>query len=85
MKVFAYFNAYASDYQIKGELSQLGSLPGVNSYELLGKVSGDAPNFCLVLDVADDQASAIEARMKQISANYSGEVSKTSITVYKVV
>lgn len=85
MKVFAYFNAYAGEYEVKGELRSLGRIEGIESYQLLRKVQGETAQYCLEITVADDQAESVQARLKQLAASYPGDVTGTSVAVYKEV
>jgi hypothetical protein len=74
MKVFVQFDASVSSYEIKNELSMASSWSGVKSLQLLEKVSGEAPRYCVEVDVADDQLQAFRDRIGGLKSQYSGYV-----------
>ncbi len=83
MKVLFQFDVSASSYEIKQELSSISSWPGVTSAVLLEKVSGDAPYFCLEVDVADGAAEGFRERSKAMQSQYSSYVYNMREIVYR--
>lgn len=74
MKVFVQFDASVSSYEIRNELSMVSSWSGIRNVKLLEKVSGDAPRYCVEVEVADDQAQGFRDRLSGLKAQYSGYV-----------
>jgi hypothetical protein len=74
MRLLFQFDASASSYEIRGELAAVSSWSGVKKVELLEKVSGDAPRYCVEVEVADDQAQAVRDRARGIQGQNSGYV-----------
>lgn len=72
MKLLVQFDASASSYEIRTELSVATSWTGVASVELLEKVAGDIPRYCAVLDVADDRLEDIRSRVRGLASQYAG-------------
>ena len=85
MKVIVQFDAYAMDYEIKGEIGGLAGIDGVQSVSLLRKLSGDAPQFCLELQIADDKADVVREKLDRYRAQYAGQISNAAVTAYAVV
>ena len=82
MKVFVEFDAYASDYEIKGELGGVRGMDGVVSVTLLRKVAGDGPRFCLELEVADDKIDPVTERMNRYRDQYAGQISNVAVKAF---
>ena len=85
MKVLVQFDAYASDYEIKGEIGAVKAIDGVNSVTLMRRVSGGAPLFCLELDVADDKAPTATEKLESYKSQYAGQISNVSVLAYAAV
>lgn len=85
MKVLVQFDAYAMDYEIKGEIGVLNGIDGVASATLLKKKSGTAPQFCIELEIADDKADGFPDAVKRYTSQYAGQVSNVNIILYAQV
>jgi len=85
MKVLVQFDAFAGDYEIKGEMGSMSRIDGVTSLALLRKVSGDAPRFCIELDVAEDKVSTVTETLERYKNQYPGQVSNVSVLSYTTV
>lgn len=72
MKLLVQFDASASSYDIRNELSAATSWPGVASIELLEKVAGDVPRWCAALEVADDRLEDVRSRVRSLASQYAG-------------
>ncbi len=84
MKVLFQFDASASGYEVRQQLSMVSSWTGVAAAELLEKVSGDAPQFCLEVDVADQHAEGFRERAKALQSQFSGYVYNLREVAYRV-
>jgi hypothetical protein len=85
MKLFFLFDAAASSYEIKSQLSQVGTWPGVSAMDLLERVSGEAPRYCAEVVVADDQAQTLRDRVHGMQMEYAGYVSNLREVSYRTV
>ena len=83
MKLLFQFDASASSYEIKSALSMMSSWTGVRSVQLLEKVSGDAPRYCVEVEVADDQVQGVRDRARGLQAQYSGNVYNAKELAYR--
>jgi hypothetical protein len=71
MKVFAVFNAHSGGQEVNGEIVKAEAkeqldISGVNSVEVLERVAGEVPRYCIVLDI--DDATAQETGEKLLAA-----------------
>ena len=85
MKMYITFDAVIDSYEIKSNLYMVSGIEGVSSTQLYEKVSGDAPRYCIELDVADDQAASVGEKLSSVQAQYSGYISNTHRVAYKAV
>ena len=85
MKIVVMFDAYASGYEIKSELYVLKNIAGVQSVDLLDRTDGEAPRYCLILDVDDEHAVTLAQRMQSLRSQYAGHISNARQITYKVV
>ncbi len=85
MKVFIQFDASVSAYEIKGELYTISSWTGVTNVTLLEKVHGEAPRFCLEIDVADQHVESFREQSKVFQAQYSSYVYNMKEIAYRAV
>ena len=85
MKALVQFDAYAMDYEIKGEIGMLNGIDGVTSVTLLKKKSGTAPQFCVEIELADDKADGFADAVKRYTGQYAGQVSNTNVILYAPV
>jgi hypothetical protein len=76
------FDAYASAYEINGELYYLKSKPGVQSVRLLTKKEGEGPRYCLEITAEDDAAEEIKKEMDRAKSTYSSQVSNFKYVTY---
>jgi hypothetical protein len=84
MTVFVFFDAYASSYEIKGEIGTASSMDGVESMTLLQKAEGDAvAAYCIEMKVTDEKTEEVMQRIKSMAAQYSGYVSNFKVMSYK--
>lgn len=83
MRIFVFFNAQASTYEINGEIGSLRRVDGIASFSLLRKAGGDAESdYCIVLDADEAKTDEIIAVVKSLAAQYSGYVSGLKIMAY---
>ena len=85
MKILIQFDAYAMDYEIKGEIAGMGGIDGVQSVELLRKTTGDAPQFCIEIQIADDKVEPVREKLERYRNQYAGQVSNLTLTGYTVI
>jgi hypothetical protein len=85
MKIFAVFNAYASSYEVSGEAVKLGDISGVNSVEVLEKVAGEVPRYCIALDVDDATAQETGDKLKAALGQYSSYMTNVAWGAYKKI
>ena len=79
------FDAYASAYEISGELYFLKSKPEIESVRLLSKIEGDAPKYCLEIVVDDAGLEALQKELERAKSQYTAEISNAKLVIYKVV
>jgi len=84
MKVLFQFDASASGYEVRQQLSMISSWTGVAAAVLLERVSGDAPQFCLEVDVADQHAGDFQEKAKALQSQFSGYVYNLREVSYRV-
>ena len=85
MKVLVQFDSYAMDYEIKGAIGGMSGLDGVHSVKLMRKVAGDAPKYCIELEIDDEKSESVREKLGRYRSQYSGEMSNTVVTSYKPV
>jgi len=85
MKAFVEFDAYASDYEIKGELGGMRGIDGVASVTLMRKVSGEGPRFCIEIDVADDKVESVTEKLNRYQSQYAGQISNVAVRTFSPV
>ena len=83
MKVFAVFDTPAEGYQIREALSEMKSIKGVNSIDLLERVAGEVPNYCVTCDLDDDGAEETGAALLKAINQYSQQISNLAWGAYK--
>jgi hypothetical protein len=85
MKAFAVFDTPAESYQIREALLEMKSINGVNSIDLLKRVAGEVPQYCITCDIDDDGAEETgEALLKAIN-QYSQHISNFAWGAYKKI
>ena len=85
MTTLIQFDAYAMDYEIKGEIAGMNGIDGVHSVTLLRKTTGDAPQFCIELQIADDKVEPVREKLERYRSQYAGQISNLKMTGYTVV
>ena len=85
MRVLIQFDAYAMDYEIKGEIAGMKGIDGVESVTLLRKATGDAPQFCIELQIADDKVEPVREKLERYRNQYAGQVSNLRMAGYTTV
>jgi len=85
MKLFVQFDASASSYDIRNELSAAASWPGVAAIELLEKAAGDVPRWCAALEVADDRLDEVRSRARGLASQYAGYAFNVKELAYRRV
>lgn len=83
MKVFVQFDASASSYEIRNELSMVSSWGGIKDLKLLERVSGEAPRYCVEVEVADDQVQGFRDRLAGLTSQYAGYVYNVKEFAYR--
>ena len=86
MTILVFFDAYASAYEIQGEVGGLfGAASGV-TMTLLQRQAGDCPtSFCMKIEADAAKAQAVMQQAGDLVAQYSGTVSNARIMMYKAV
>lgn len=82
MTIHLHFDAYASAYQIDGELYFLKSNPDVTSVRLLSKSDGNAPAYCVDVEVKDEAVDTVKSQIESVTKQYASEIANVSIVVY---
>ena len=85
MKVFVVFDADASSYDISDGAAGLTSISGVNSVVAMEKVAGEVPRYCIEIEIADEDAEATGARLRDAFGMYSSYMSNMGWGVYKKI
>lgn len=85
MVAFITFDAYASAYEINGELYYLKSKPEVESVRLLSRKEGEASKYCLEITAADSADEMIKKEVERAKSMYSSEISNVKLVTYSTV
>ncbi len=85
MKVFIVFNSYASSYEVSGEAVKLGDISGVNSVEVLERVAGEVPSYCIALDIEDATAEETGGKVKAALGQYSSYMTEVAWGAFKKI
>ena len=85
MRFLMMFDSYASSYEIKNELGAVKSMDGVQNVQLLQRKSGEVPQFCIQVDVEDDQAEAFTRRVQAYRTQFTGYISNAREMSYLLV
>lgn len=83
MKVFVVFDTSAESYQIKEVLSDMKSINGVNSIDLLERVAGEVPRYCITYDIEDDGTKETGEALKKAMSQYLQYMSNLAWGAYK--
>ncbi len=86
MKIYVVFNAYsASNYDVSDAASGFKSISGVNSVTTMERVAGEVPRYCIEIDIADENAEATGAKVKEAFGRYSSYMSNVAWGAYKKI
>lgn len=83
MKLFSVFDTYAESYQVRDAVQELKSIKGVKSIEVMERVAGEVPRYCVAYDIDDDDGQETIERIRQTASQYSGYVSNHAWGAYK--
>lgn len=79
------FDAYASAYEISGELYYLKNKPEIQSVRLLSKKDGEGAKYCLEITVDDGAVDALKTEIDRAKSMYASEVSNLKMALYAAV
>ena len=79
------FDAYASAYEINGELYYLKNKPEIQSLRLLSKKEGDGAKYCLEITVDDEAVDVVKKEIDRAKSMYASEVSNLKMVFYAAV
>ena len=79
------FDAYASAYEINGELYYLKNKPEIQSLRLLSKKDGDGAKYCLEITVDDESIDSVKTEIERAKSMYSSEISNLKMVIYTAV
>ena len=86
MKIYVIFNAYsASSYDVSDAAAGLKNISGVNSVTTMERVAGEVPRYCIEVDIADENAEATGAKLKEAFGRYSSYMSNVAWGAYKKI
>ena len=85
MKLFSVFDTYASSYDVKDAIAELKNIKGVKSIEIMERVVGEAPRYCVAYDIDDDDSEGTIKRIRQATGQYSSYVSNSAWGAYKKI
>jgi hypothetical protein len=90
MKVFAVFDVYVDGQEVDGELikpevAKLSTISGVNSAELLERVAGEVPRYCIELDIEDTNAEETGEKLLVMLNHYSSYLTNMTWGAYEKI
>lgn len=85
MKLFSVFDTNAESYQVRDAVDELRSIKGVKSIEVMQRVAGEVPRYCVVYDIDDDDGQGTIERIRQAGNRYSEYVSNSAWGAYKKI
>jgi hypothetical protein len=85
MKLFAVFDTYADSYEVRDAVEELRSIGGVKSIEVLERVAGEMPQYCIAYDIEDDGAQETMERIRQAVSQYSSYIRNHTWGAYKKI
>jgi len=85
MKLFVVFDTSSASYEVKEALSDMKSINGVNSIDLLERVAGEVPRYCVTYDIDDDSAEETGRELKKAISQYSQYMSNLAWGAYKKI
>jgi hypothetical protein len=83
MRGIVQFEANIDSYTLTSNAGVVSSIEGVRSLEILERSSGQMPRYCLLVDIDDEKAQEIEAKLKELLGQYSDFLNQVSFGVYK--
>lgn len=84
MKIFVFFDAYASSYDIKDQIGVVGNMEGVTSSTLLQKAGGDeGAAYCVSVEADDAKAEELVRQVSTFASQYTGYVSNLKVLAYR--
>ena len=86
MKIYVVFDAYsASKYDVSDAAAGLKNISGVNSLTTLERAAGEVPQYCIEIDIADDNADVTGGKIKEAFGRYSSYMSNVAWGAYKKI
>lgn len=85
MKLFSVFDTYADSYEVREAVDELRAIKGVKSVEVLERVAGEVPRYCVAYELDDDGAEETIERIRQAGSQYSSYVSNSAWGAYKKI
>jgi hypothetical protein len=86
MRLFSVFDTYVDSYQIKDAVADLKmGIKGIRSVEVMERVAGEVPRYCVEYDIEDDGAQETIERIRQAGSQYSSYISNHVWGVYKKI
>ena len=85
MKLFSVFDTNAESYQVRDAVDELKSIKGVKSIEVMQRVAGEVPRYCVVYDIDDNDGQETIERIRQAGSRYSEYVSNSAWGAYKKI
>jgi len=85
MRLFSVFDTYADSYEVREAVDELRGIKGVKSVEVLERVAGEVPRYCVAYELEDDGAEETIERIRQAGSHYSSYVSNNAWGAYKKI
>lgn len=76
---------YADSYEVREAVDELRGIRGVKSVEMLERVAGEVPRYCVAYELEDDRAEETIERVRQVGSQYSSYVSNNAWGAYKKI
>lgn len=76
---------YADSYEVREAVDELRGIKGVKSVEMLERVAGEVPRYCVAYELEDDRAEETIERVRQMGRQYSSYVSNNAWGAYKKI
>jgi len=85
MKAFIIFDSHVEKYDVTDRIPELKGISGVTSVELLERVAGEVPRYCLEFEIDDDSAQETGAKLKSVLDEYSSYMSNVAWGAYNKI
>jgi len=85
MKLFVVFDTDVDSYDIRDAIEELKNTKGVKSIELMERVAGEVPRYCIAYDIEDDGGQETVERLRQETSQYSQYISNQAWGAYKEI